>query len=268
MIVGETRKLRHTETGTAAYTFAALPIWTVTLPDGSTEVSPGDFTVVDDPGYSSSAAAHIQSANIAFPQGGEYRIVRSMEKSDEGPILRIETYFAAWTDVYSLIRQRLQKTATQLPDAVIDPELAHFTAILLATYPCLESYNALSGGDEVFFDRAMALTVAANLHSVLPRTTATGEVKKKKLGDSEIEYAVSASGAQSLPLPAQWAQEAKEALGRVTCIRADHRSRAASYASIRISGPTRAARDAGCRQGMIDDLLRLIYPDWCAETED
>ena len=264
MIRGETRKLRHKETGTAAFTFSALPVWSVLLPDGTAQDSPADFIVTDSPGHSTSATEHTQSANIAFPQGGAYQLTRSMDKSDEGPIVRIETYFAAWTDVYALIRQRLNRNATQLPDATMDPELAYITQEILANYS--EVYNDLGGADRAFFDRGLALTVAGRLRPTLTAVS-TGEVKRKKLDGQEIEYAVESS-TQSKPLVEQWAKEASEAFGRVSFIRAARRSRASAYSSIRVTGPSRAAREAGCRTGMIDDILRLIYPDWCQPCED
>lgn len=255
MIVGETRTVRHTETGESAFTFDATPTLEVTTPSGSV----GNPAVSVSPGTSS--VTQTLSATIEFTEGGEYRLAWDMDQGDDNPIRRIETYFAAWTDVYSLIRTRLQKTVTQLPNATIDPELSYITREVLATFT--QVYNDLDSADQAFFDRGLALTVAARLHSSLP-AAATGEVKRRKQRDQEIEY-TTASSATAEPLPVQWAKEASQAFGRVSFIRTARRSQASAYSSIRVAGPSRAARDAGCRSALIDDVLRLIYPDWCPE---
>lgn len=212
MIAGETRTVRHTETAEAAFTFDGTPTLAVTQPDG-TALSP-DPTVSVSPGTADETQT--LSAPVAFDQAGVYRFAWSMAIGDEDPITRIETYFAAWSDVYTEIRRLLSRSALQLPDAAIDPTLARITRRLIALFPCLVSYNALTGEEQAFFDDALLHFAAAALRPTLS-SVATGEVKRRKQRDQEIEYAVSGSSG-SANLTKDWETYAWEQLRFIACI--------------------------------------------------
>jgi hypothetical protein len=212
MIVGETRTVRHTETGDAAFTFDETPTLAVTLPDGTAGSTP---TVTVSPG--TSATVQTLSANVAFPQGGIYKLTWSMDVGAQDPIIRKETYFAAYTDVYSAIRQLLSRTVTQLPDATLDPILARVTRQLVAQFPCVVSYNALTGTDRDFFDDALVYMVAASIRPTLSGVS-TGEIQSKKQGSVEVKYATSSSSSVSANQVQDWMTAGWEQLRFVACI--------------------------------------------------
>lgn len=175
-----------------------------------------------------------------------------------------------YPNIETWARNRLRKADADLSDADLDLDIAAVIRVLNARFPCLgegEYPWDLAEPDLGFFNEAAGLLTAARLYAGLPQTEATGPLKRWKQKDVEQEFATSAT-ASSDPLPVQWAKEARTALSYIACIRAVNRAAASAFSAIRVAGPTRAAREAGCRQGLVDDMLRLIYPDWCHDTED
>ncbi len=258
MIATETRTVRHTETGAIAFTFdTPAPSLSVALPDGTAGTAP---TVTDtiDP---LNALRHILSANVAFPQGGPYELRWSMKKGGEDPILRIETYFATWTDVYSLIRSGLllNRSMAQLPDADIDLALTNLSMLLTTDYPCLGAYNDLIGNDRAYFDRAMAYMVAASLRGGLGRLPTDGDLLKRREGDTEYTFADRGKGVTESQ-EALWLTDAWSAFSRIGCI-------AAGLPDVRsalrwsLNGRRRAAEKAGYIVGSANPLLRYLIDE-------
>lgn len=211
MIAGETRTVRHTETGESAFVFDATPELTVTYPDGTTDTP----AVTVSPGASSTTQT--LSANVTF-QAGVHRLVWDMDIGDQDPIRRIEEYFAAWSDVYSTIRELLSRTVTQLPDTQIDRALGRTVRWLTRLFPCIDSYDALTGNDRYAFDDALAYFAAVSIRPTLGSTAVAGEVKRKKLGGAEIEYTTSGSVSASATIAKDWTRQGWEALLGVSCI--------------------------------------------------
>lgn len=257
MIVGEVRPALHTETGAAAFVFDALPTVQVTLPDG-TLIDPAP-TVSDSPGYSTSSLVHTLSAPIAWSQGGAYPFAWSLRQDGQNPIIRLETYFATWTDVYGFIRSRLNRTVSQLSDAVIDSELARLVRILTADYTCLGTYNALTGSDRYFFDDALGYMVAASLRGGLGRLPTDGDLLKRREGDTEYTFADRGKGAVESQ-EALWLTDAWAAFRRIGCI-ADGLPDTRAALRWSLNGRRRAAEKAGNIVGDANPLLRYLIDE-------
>jgi hypothetical protein len=210
MIQGETRIVRHTETGDSAFTFDETPTLAVTYPDG-TSAAP---TVTVSPGTSS--VTQTLSATVVFSQAGIYRLAWSLDVGAQDPIIRIEEYFAAWSDVYTNVRELLDRTVTQLTDSRIDRELSRLTRWLTAQFPCIGSYGELTGDERYIFDDALAYFLAGRIRPTLGATS-TGEVKRKKQGDLEIEYA-SGTSSTSANIVTDWERSGWEILRGIACI--------------------------------------------------
>lgn len=209
MIAGETRTVRRTETGETAFVFDVTPTLTVTYPDGTTDAP----AVTVSPG--TSALAQTLSANVDF-EAGVNRLLWTMDVGAQNSILRMDEYFATWSDVYSAIREQLGRTLTQLPDTQIDRALGRVTRWLTRLFPCIGSYGELTGGDRYHFDDALAYFASIVIRPTLGATS-TGEVKRKKLGGAEIEYATSGVSS-SASLVRDWNRAGWEALLGVACI--------------------------------------------------
>jgi len=214
MIAGETRTIRHTETGESAFVFDNAPSVVILQPDGM-ESDPASVVSVS-PSYNTSALTHTLSAVVVFEQAGVYRAKWSMDVGADNPLTRIEEYFAAWTDLYATVRELLDKSITQVPDSRIDRELARLTRRLTKQFPCIGSYNALTGEDRYAFDDALAYFAAGQIRPTLGATS-TGEVKRKKQGDLEIEYQATTATA-AVRIEATWETEGWKALRNVDCI--------------------------------------------------
>jgi len=208
MIVGETRTVRHTETGESAFVFDATPTLTVTLPDGTTDAP----TVSVSPGTSNETQT--LSAVVSFPQGGQYRLEWSMDVGADDPLVRVETYFAAWSDVYAFIRELLSRDADSLPDAKIDRELARLSRQIVSQCSSLGSYGSLSGDDRYLFDDMLAYGAAYALYNRPSSSTITGsgDVKKLTQDGLTVEYDVGTSVTSS-GTAANWLSEYQRALG-------------------------------------------------------
>lgn len=258
MIYGETRTIRHTETGESAFTFDETPTLAVTKPD-DTAVDPAP-TVTVSPG--TSAVTQTLSASVAFSQAGEYRMVWSMDVGAQDPILRIETYFAAWTDVYALIRGKglLNRTATQLTDEVIDAELVRLTRAISSEYTCLGDYGDLTGADRYAMDEALVYMISALLRPILPLID-TGVVKRKKQDGIEVEYVVSGSNAQKQSIETEWISNAWKAFRRIDCITDIVTATAANFSPFSLHGRRRAAEKAGNIVSDTNPILRLLLDE-------
>lgn len=244
MIAGEVRSIRHTETGESAYVFDNLPTVVIIQPDGE-ESDPASVVSVD-PLYSVSALTHTLSAVVDWAQAGVYRVKWQMDVGEDNPIIRIEEYFAAWTDVYSTIRELLDRTVTQLPDSRIDRELARTVRLLTAQFHCIGSYSALTGSDRYAFDDALGYFVAMRIRPTLG-SISTGEVKRKKQDDLEIEYATGSTSTSTNTLR-DWETAGWKALRGVACIGyttpLDTRGRTGSMTPVSVLSPLGGYEDA------------------------
>jgi hypothetical protein len=255
MIVGEVRPARRTETGESAFVFDTTPEIEVTLPDGEL-VDPAPTVSVSP---ATSALVQTLSASISWSQGGAYTLKWSMDIGAQDPILRIDTYFAAWTDVYSLIRRLLRKSVSQVPDEWIDAELSHLSGALLTDWTCIgDSYNAIDAEDRPHFDRAMAKMVAYRLKGIL-REGPDGQITKRREGDTEYTFADAAKAGKIEDL---WLQEAWNDFGRISCV-ADviTASRNSLRLGFSLSGRRRAAERAGYIVGTENPLLRYLIDE-------
>lgn len=255
MIVGETRTIRHRETGESAFVFDTTPTLAVTQPDGEA-VSPAP-TVTVSPGTSS--VTQTLSAVVAFPQAGAYRMAWSLDVGADNPIVRIEDYFATWTDVASLVRRLLNRTASQLPDATIEAEMARLVRLLTTDYSCLGSYNALTGNDQAFFDDALGYMVAASLRPVLGRQITDGDLVRRREGDTEYTFA-DRTKSGTLTTEQEWTASAWASFRRIACI-------AAGQADLRnalrwsLNGRRRAAEKAGNIIADTNPFLRYLVDE-------
>ena len=254
MIVGETRVIRHTETGESAFVFDSTPELLVTLPDATT-----DDPTVTDSSPSDPVITHTLSATVAFPQAGPYTMRWEMDQGAQDPIIRIETYFATWTDVYSLIRRLLSRTASQLTDAVIDAELSRLVRLLTTDYTCLGVYNDITGNDRFYFDDALAYMVAASLRSGLGRLPTDGDLLKRREGDTEYTFADRGKGITEAQ-ESLWMTDAWSAFRRIACI-GEGLSSVRAQLRPSLYGRRRAAEKAGYIVGSANPLFRYLIDE-------
>jgi hypothetical protein len=253
MIVGETRTVRHQETGESAFTLDDADL-AVTLPDGT---SGGTPTVTVTPG--TSALVQTLSANVSFPQAGAYTLVWTLDQADQDPIIRIETYFATWTDVYAVIRRLLNRTPAQLPDATIDAELARLVRLLTTDYTCLGVYDDLTGTDRAYFDDALAYMVAASLRGGMSRLNTDGDLIERQEGDTRYKFADRAK-ADTVSQESLWLSDAWGAFRRIGCI-ADGLPDVRAALRPSLYGRRRAAEKAGYIVSATNPLLRYLIDE-------
>lgn len=216
-LVSEEKFLRTRISGTSDFAFTALPTVAVTLPDGEAG-SPG--AVISTPAYNVVSAYHDLEALLEYAQAGIYSVRWTYQAGGQTQIAA-QTYVATWTDVCGGVRDLLQKTAAQLPDASIDLELARTLRKWGVRYACA-GYSALTGDDRIWYDEALTYMVAARLRRSYPAQYGQGALKRSKQGPVEYEY-FNASGAESalgVSVEDSWLASASEALQNIACLAA------------------------------------------------
>ena len=269
MLVGENRPAIHNERGSVAFAFASLPTITILLPDGEyLDPAPTVTDISAVPGYDEDNLIHKLSAPVNWEQGGAYTLRWFLVQAGQNPIIREEIYFAAWTDVYAVIRSQgyLNRTPTQLPDAVLDPLLAGAareltdTAIGLSA-DCFASYNDLTGSDRVYFDEALAYMVSAFLRPHMGRLASDGDLVKRRQGDTEYTWGDRSKGAAE-SVEAGWMRNAELRFRRISCVAAFVAAMQSSRRLWSLSGRSRAAEKAGYIFPTVDALSRyLVHED-------
>jgi hypothetical protein len=254
MLVGENRPATHTESSSEEFAFDELPTIEITLPDGDV-VDPAP-TVTDDPGFAILALEHEQSVPIAWSQGGAYVLRWQFDQGQQDIIIREETWFAAWTDVWSLIRgsRLLNRTASQLSDEAIDRELARITRWVLANHTCIGTYNDLEGADRYAFDEMLAYMVAARLRPGLGRLTTDSDLIERQEGDTRYKFADRKGSTETQEM--QWMSDAWAAFRRIGCIADGLPARPNMVGSL--YGRGRAAEKAGYIYPATNPLLQYL----------
>ena len=164
MIVGETRTLRHKETGESAWTVSANSI-AITRPDDCADTSPPSITNALDP---SDPLSYIFSGQYTPVSGGRYIMSWAITPSNLDVLYRPVRYYAYWTDVPGIVRQKLQNDPDDVPDYEIDREFVSIARELQDYFTALGAYSALTLEDAERFDEGVAILAVSYTHLTLP----------------------------------------------------------------------------------------------------
>jgi hypothetical protein len=190
MIVGENRTIEHTESSSDGTAFTATATLVILKPDQTTEQNPPVVAVT--PG--TPATEQFFDARYLFAQAGgyyvEWHIQTKINNADSDSYIRPIFYFAAFTDVYRIVRRLLSKSELQLPEVEINPILADVLTDLEDDNTLLETnggYVSLQKiGDRVHADQAIAYMSAALLLSENPQKFLGGAIRS--IADAQIRY--------------------------------------------------------------------------------
>jgi hypothetical protein len=253
MIAGENRNITWIETQAAVFTVNA-PLLVVTNPDGSDQTP----DVTDTP--SGSALTHTLSALVDFSQAGRYELAWSWEEGSE-TFIRPDMQMAYWSDIPALVRQLMQRGSGIVPDSLVAEAASTVLDSLLVSFPCLVSYNAVTGTDKRYLDRALGYLVAALLRPAVIVQSAAGPIVRRKQGPVETQYAdLSKALTVQQSLDQQWQTEAARALVGVACIAAAFA--ATPFNIFDVSGPSRTARGRGRIEDILSTILTNLYDDF------
>lgn len=171
-----------------------------------------------------------------------------------------------WAAVNGMIRDRLQQTTDVAPDALLDPIVSAYATWLVAQYPCITSYSALTGGDKTAFDFGLALMVAAHARPWLPKAGSIGELTNYTHDNTRFAYSRITGTAQKSTdvlgrtvknVEQQWLDEAWLFLRQVSCIAAQVAATKANFRIYAQSGPRRRQETAGFVQQSGNPLYSL-----------
>lgn len=164
-----------------------------------------------------------------------------------------------------IARNRLMQTEATLPDLALYPEMDLLVRRLQIRYPCMGLIVSLTGDDRASAEEAIGLLVAVRLRPVTSRNSATGELVSVKLVQQQFTFQ---PGPKQNRSPEQtWFEEAYQALGQISCIRAMYLTAASAFCPFVLSGPTRTAKAGGLHETLMSGLVRLLTDDWNADTD-
>lgn len=261
LIVGGSAFLRHLETSVDGLTTFQVSGASVNIlqPDGT--LYSGALSVQT---FSSSAALTQELRAVWTPaMGGMHRVEWTFQVSGV-TITRVEQYFVAWTDVWSIIRRRLRETSMSLPDVDIDSEVTTTVRQLVDRFSLLQQqggYEGLVGLDQERFDTGAAYLTALAMRYYRMKTVPIGEVQTVKVGPNEFGYRQGQQAAEQ-SIEDVWLQEGLLSLGRVTAIQTTYASAASSFKPFVVSGPTRHKLQQGHYETLMSSVLRLISDRW------
>ena len=206
VMAGSIVTLSHTFTTANALSPTSVMV-IVNKPDGTTANPSGSIsnTLIQNP---------TATATISFSVAGPYVIYWQMITSDGETIIEQDDYFAPYTMVHRFVRERLSATTLTLPDAPLDSTLCFVTRLVIQRLALLSAYNAIPSVDQIAFDQALALTVAAYLRPLTPKTFASGELTGIQIGTDKWSFSDMTKRA-SVPLDTvelQWINQADEIL--------------------------------------------------------
>jgi hypothetical protein len=142
----------------------------------------------------------------------------------------------------TLIRQRLQCNAAQLPDLELEDGYAAILQELYAVWGAvIPTYNSLSTQDQIWMERAVAFLTSYMFRMYKPKSNANKDVQRWKIQQTEYQFA------KLVPTPAMKSiedallDEANSALQNVVAIDAYYAARAKDVRAFRLLGPTRTA---------------------------
>lgn len=254
MIVGETRLLTREETSDTEFT-AENGLLTILKPDGSSDASP-EVTIT--PGATASTT-QLLSATYIEDIGGRYRARWEFDAAGQH-FVRIDTYFAYWTDVYGWVRQVLQTVEEQVPNQEIDREFASMVRTLNDSYPTLQAYSMLDVDDQDRFDEAVALLVGLRLRAYKPPTNPTGDITSWKIENDVITVKPFENTRVTGGRLDQLYERALLALGRVTAIQQFYAALAADWRLFHVYGPSRKAKHEAY-ESLMGIVARLLTDD-------
>lgn len=259
MLLGETLLLTRMETRAAPFT-ASAPTCVVTKPDGTTATP----TATVLPG---AVAAPGQQLSALFTPTlpGSYRVLWGYADGNGQTLALADTRVATWTDFGAFVRRRLQVTAMDLPDTDLESEFAALSRRLLARYPCLGyppgqpgtvgNYGGLTGDDQAWFDEAVALLVCARLLGPMTTGGANGDLVQEKTETTLRQFAAGPGERQ------RYLDEAAQAIGKASCVKAYYLARAGAFSPFAVSGPTRTAVASGYPQTLRSFVISLLTDD-------
>lgn len=249
--VGDTKVMQLTVSSDEAFAFAADPTIAITKPNGESVAAEDLPSVTVVP--STSAATQQLRAAFLFSMGGAYTIRWPRTVGDEVLTGPPQTYFAYWTDAAGVIRRRLPEAARLteinrldlISDAVIDPEFADTCSDLLEGTNSELRYDELSGTDQRKFDRACALTVAANLFNAVTTGGSSTPIVLEKVGQMTRQFAqISNSAAKTEP--EKWIDEAARLLASLSWVAAARDAEIAANQLAGVDGRRRRALSWPC----------------------
>ena len=258
MIVGETCVVVHSETAAAAYTLSGSDVTIEVLDPNRNAITPAPSPTVV-PG-SSSTVQSIE-ALIHPTIGGQYRLTWTINVGSS-ILKRKEVYFAAWTDIYTFLRTRLQKSATDLPDAEIDTEYAITVRSIQGSLPVIGAYGNLLNDDQDNFDTAAALITALKMNRYKPPSIAGGVITQYRQQTSQWTFEHPEMDKNPSNTFAGWYNEAVNALQQVSTVASLYAQRRAGFRKFRISGPTRQAKGLYQSQSLFTIMAGLLTYDY------
>jgi hypothetical protein len=206
------------------------------------------------------ALIQVLSGSVSPVSGGRH-IAKWQFTVGSEKYIRMENYWAYYSDVPGVVRRRLQNDYTIIPDADIDTEFAIMVRKLNDTYVGLSTaggYGTLANEDQYRMDDGIGLLVAAKIHAFKPARQATGDITGVKIGQ-QIEYKFQVpTSRHPMTLEEQWIQEASEILGRVSAIQAQIAAAVSKFNIFTVTGPLRQRYDRGIRDTLVTQLVTLL----------
>ena len=266
MQVGETVQVSYTDVQAAPFSVTGGSL-VVTLPNGTNNNLSISATSQNTP-----ATTHTVTATLAAPQAGTYNLSWTFTDGTYTWI-RQQTRFAFVNNVPFMVRDRLRRTVTLLPDPVIEYVFNTMQRQIYASYASvgLPAYGSFNTYDQACFDEGVAILAALRLRRYTPVTTPSGELSSFKVQQIEykfVESAIkSAAGFMSNLTPdEQWFRDGYQLLEQVSVINSLYATQTAGFSTWRIAGPSRS-RLANGQQSMFGVMASLLSDNFDYNTD-
>lgn len=282
MIVNETIRLRRPVT-LDHIEGVSNPTVSIIQPDGSAYPSVPIVRVEPTDGQ------NVTLTYLITPtQGGVHQATLKYQDTDGETISLVDTYFATWTTLMAIARNRLQDVAEGVSDMFFEPEIASCARTILGAFPLIGNqigtlaivgnYGTLTGSDRLEFDEAVALTVCARTIGPLSTGGSVSDMTLMKVGDTEYRFAETArdrndadkspgspgagpGGYSGQNERVRWYKEAAACISRISTVKQARSIRNASFSPFAVAGPTRANIAKGIIPTLMTSLVELFTDD-------
>lgn len=263
MIKGETRGIKYLlaldayppAVGSVAFAPTSFAV-TVTLPDGSL-VTLDSSGVQQDP---SGITAYTYYALFDVTAAGEYNVQWRLGTAGTYAIIVPQVRYAFYTDVPSIVRQRLSRKISTVSDELIENEYANMVRNVYLNYPDLPVYDSLGVNDRYYLERGLAALTACTLRRYIPKVPGLGgEVTKWRVQQTEFQFAPTAQDTSSVDA---LCDEAANYLQLVTAIRSVFTTRMTNFRTFRLVGASRAMQTRQPIRSLYDYVALLVSDTW------
>ena len=248
MILNENRLFRHKETSQDGVTTFVLD-GSPTAEGVKSNAATVSFAAISVSPGTAATAQNLTTEVKAMDQAGKFILTWLIAIGGQA-FRRVQTYFIAFYDIWTWVREILRVSATALPDTDIDNILVQIVGDIEENYPtatCLP-YRLLTGNDRYYMDRGLAYVVAAYLMNQNPARFIGGAVRSVADAQIRYEFALAPQKAGALSRAEQLLGMGWTEFQRVSCLAEIAEDEPSELFAL--AGPRRGSREAAGFMGV------------------